>query len=67
MTNALKAGIIALANAVLGCVTAFGVSLSDYQQAAIVTLLNAALALWVAFTYKNSPTYIPKPPAPPAA
>lgn len=62
MTNALKAGVIAFANAVLGCVTAFGVHLTDYQQATLIALINSGFGLWVAFTYKNSPTYIPKPP-----
>jgi hypothetical protein len=58
MTNATKALIIAVINAALGLVIAFGVSLSGTQQGAIVTAVNAALALIVALTYKASPKRI---------
>lgn len=59
MTNATKALLIALANAALGLVTAFGVSLSDAQTSAITVAVNAALALVVALTYKASAKRIP--------
>lgn len=59
MTNAVKANVIALVNAALALVVAFGVDLSDKQQVALVGLVNAALSLWVVLTYKNSPKRIP--------
>lgn len=60
MTNATKAQIIVLVNAVLVLVASFGVDLSDKQQAAIVAIVNGALGLWVALTYKNSAKRIPE-------
>jgi hypothetical protein len=54
MTNAVKALIIVVINAVLGLLTSFGVNLSDKQQAAIIALVNAILGLWVALTYTYS-------------
>lgn len=54
MTNTTKALIIAALNEVLVLLVAFGVSMSDAQIAAVGGTLNAALALWVALTYKNS-------------
>lgn len=59
MTNHLKAHIIALVNAVLILAVAFGVPLTDAQYAAIGIVSNAALSVWVAVTYKNSPAYVP--------
>jgi hypothetical protein len=61
MTNATKAAIIAAVNAALGLAIAFGVNLSDVQQAAITTAVNTGLALWVALTYRNSPRRTPDP------
>ena len=54
MTNAVKALIINLVNAIMGLLLVFGVSLSDAQQGAIVLLVNTVLALWVALTYTYS-------------
>lgn len=54
MTNTTKALLIAVSNAAMGLVTAFGVALTDTQQAAIYSAVNAVLALWVGLTYKNS-------------
>lgn len=61
MTNATKAHIIVLINAALILVTAFGVTLSDKQTGAVMLAVNAALSLWVALTYKNSPKRKPGP------
>lgn len=54
MTNTTKALIISLANAALTLIVSFGVTLTDAQTAAITGGLNAALAVWVALTYKDS-------------
>jgi hypothetical protein len=59
MTNATKAHVIALLNAFLLCLTAFGVPLTSEQQAAIGALVNAALVTWIGTTYKNSKARIP--------
>lgn len=59
MTNAVRAAIIAAVNAVLSLLLAFGVGVSDAQVAAIGVTVNALLGLWVALTYKDSPTRIP--------
>lgn len=54
MTNAVKAQIIAVVNAILTVLLQFGVSMSDGQKGAILLLVNAVLALWVLLTYQNS-------------
>ncbi len=54
MTNATKAQLVALINALLVCVVSFGVNVSDGQQAAVTAVVNAALSLWVGLTYKQS-------------
>lgn len=59
ITNATKAGIILVLNGTLGLVTAFGVSLSDAQQAAVTTFANAVLGMWVLVTYTSSRKRIP--------
>jgi hypothetical protein len=59
MTNATKAHVVAVVNAFLLCLTAFGVPLTSEQQAAIGALVNAALVAWVGATYKNSKARIP--------
>lgn len=59
MTNATKALLISMINAGLVLIVAFGISLSDAQNAAIVGFVNTALALWVAATYKNSHKRVP--------
>jgi hypothetical protein len=53
-TNAVKAQIIVLINAIFALLSAFGFDLSDKQQAAILVVINAIFALWVALTYKFS-------------
>ena len=60
MTNATKAGAIALVNALLGAAVAFGAPLSDAQVGAVLTVANAALGLWVGLTYKNSSKRLPE-------
>ncbi len=60
ITNATKAQIIALLNAVLGVLLVFGVALTDPQIAAIMLLGNAVLGLWVALTYQLSAKRAPE-------
>lgn len=59
MTNATKALIIAAVNAVIGLATAFGVALTAVQTGSILATANAFLALYVAYTYKNSAKRVP--------
>jgi hypothetical protein len=59
LTNAVKAAIISAVNAVLALLAAFGAGFSDAQNGAIIVAVNALLGLWVAVTYKNSPTRVP--------
>lgn len=59
MTNSTKAAIIAVLNAALGLLLAFGVPITEVQTAAILALGNSVLGLWVGLTYKNSPTRVP--------
>lgn len=59
MTNSLKAGIVAFVNAVLAALPLFGVPLNEAQVAALALIVNTGLGIWVALTYKNSPTYAP--------
>lgn len=59
MTNSLKAGIIAALNGAFGVAIAFDVPLTEIQIGAINVFVNAILGLWVALTYKNSPSRIP--------
>ena len=54
ITNATKAAIICLANAVLAVLVAFGVDLSDRQNAAVLALVNGVLLLWTALTFQLS-------------
>lgn len=61
MTNATKAGVIAVVNAALGLLVSFDVALTSAQQGAILALTNAGLGLWVGLTYKNSPKRIEEP------
>jgi hypothetical protein len=60
MTNATKANVIALVNAFLLCLQAFGVPLTNEQQAAIGALVNAALVTWIGVTYKDSKARVPE-------
>lgn len=59
MTNALRAQIVVVVNAVIALVTAFGVTLTDAQTGAITLAVNAVLGLWIAATYKSSPRRTP--------
>lgn len=54
MTNATKAQIIVVINAILALLQAFGVDLTDEQQGAILVVINALLGLWVGLTYNQS-------------
>jgi hypothetical protein len=54
ITNATKANIIALVNAIILCLQAFGVPINNAQQAAIGAVVNAALVTWIGLTYKSS-------------
>lgn len=59
LTNTSKAMIIALLNAVLGLLVAFGVDLTAEQIGAILAVANTAGALVVGLTYKSSPKRVP--------
>lgn len=59
MTNALKAQVLALVNALLLLAVAFDVVLTQPQIAGIGVAVNAALSVWVSLTYRNSPKRIP--------
>lgn len=54
MTNATKAQIIVVINALLALLAEFGVDFNVDQQNAIIILVNALLALWVGITYDRS-------------
>lgn len=58
LTNATKANVIAVVNAVLGLLLSFGVSLSTDQIGSILGVVNALFVLWVSLTYKASPKRI---------
>ncbi len=55
MTNATKAQVIVVVNAALAMLVAFGVNVTDGQQAAIQGGVNALLGLWISLTYHRSP------------
>jgi hypothetical protein len=60
VTNAVKAQIAALVNAVLGCMVAFNVgSLTQAKEGAIILVANSVLGLLVAVTYKSSSKRLP--------
>lgn len=59
MRNAVKAQLIVLVNAGMVLVSAFGLALTDNQQAAVALFVNAALSTWVLVTDKGTPA----PPA----
>lgn len=67
MTNATKANVIALVNAAMLCLQAFGVPLTNEQQAAIGGLVNATLVAWIGMTYRASKHRAPQEPAAEAA
>lgn len=47
----LSAAVVALVNAVVVCVTAFGLDLSVEQQASISTVTNASVIVVLAFSH----------------
>lgn len=55
VTNATKAQIIAAVNGLLGLAVAFNVVLTQTQIGAVDVAVNAALALAVGLTFKQSP------------
>ena len=59
LTNAQKAAIIVFVNALLSTAVVFGLPLSEVQFGALDLLVNTALGLYVALTYKLSPRRIP--------
>ena len=59
MTNATKAQILALVNAVLLLVVAFDVALPQAQIGALGVAVNAALSLWAGLTYGKSAKRVP--------
>jgi hypothetical protein len=58
MTNATKAIIITLVNSGMALAVAFGLSLSNEKQAAVLGFVNALMAAAVLLTYKQSPKRI---------
>jgi hypothetical protein len=60
LTNATKANLIAVLNAVLIAATLFGLDLSDEQVLAVMGVANALGVLVVGLTYKDSPKRIPE-------
>lgn len=54
MTNASKAQIIVVINAIFAFLQAFGIDMTDEQQGTTLILVNALFGLWVAFTYNYS-------------
>jgi hypothetical protein len=60
VTNATKANLIAVLNAVLIAATLFGLDLSDEQVLAVMGVANALGVLVVGLTYKDSPKRIPE-------
>lgn len=54
MTNASKAQIIVVINAIFALLQAFGVDINDEKQGTILVLVNALFGLWIALTYSYS-------------
>ena len=59
MSNATKAQILALVNALLLLAVAFDVALTQAQIGAVGVAVNAVLSLWVGLTYGRSPKRLP--------
>lgn len=59
ITNATKAQIIVVINALMALLVEFGVNLSDRQMASIMLFVNALLALYVGLTYTKSVKRVP--------
>lgn len=54
MTNATKANVIALVNAIFGLLTAFDVAFTEAQKGAIIGVVNAVFVVFVGATYTQS-------------
>lgn len=54
MTNATKAQIIVVVNAIFAFLQTFGIDMTDEQEGATLVLVNALLGLWVGLTYNYS-------------
>lgn len=54
-TNANKLQIVVFVNALIGVLTAFGVSLDAIQQGSLVVLINAGMGLFGGATAAKSP------------
>ena len=54
ITNATKANAIAVVNAALAVLVAYGVTLSTAQQVTTVALVNTVLVLWIGLSYTRS-------------
>ena len=59
ITNATKAQLLALVNALLLLAVAFDVALTQAQIGAVGVAVNAALSVWVGLTYGKSSKRIP--------
>lgn len=62
ITNATKAQIIAVVNALLGLLIAFDIVFTQTQLSAIDVFVNAVLALFVGLTYTQSAKRVDDPP-----
>ncbi len=60
-SNATKAQIVAIANAVLIALPAFGILTDNTQMGAVAGVFNAVAIAFVGATYKLSPNRIPDP------
>jgi hypothetical protein len=58
-TNATKAIVIALVNALFALAVTFDVVLTPAQQGAIFTVVNLAMAAYVSLTFEKSPRRLP--------
>lgn len=57
-TNATKAIVIALVNAIFSLLAAFGISFTAAQTGAVLTIVNLLFLLYVSFTYEDSPNRV---------
>lgn len=55
MTDALRGAVVAALNAVLVCLQAFAVNVTDDQQVAITGAVNALLVVWLIWRHKTKP------------
>ena len=57
-SNATKAQIVAIVNAILVALPAFGILTDNTQMGAVVGIFNVSAAMFVGGTYKQSPNRI---------